>query len=370
MIQFTSDLLPSNPAYNDSIIRYNSTITGMTKSDITIAGQNPFTVYPFNETFSYNFKDIVKVLINQSGFADSIIPDLQNDFIYSDSSLLLEITPTITTYNSTTADTISKTYSFTKSVEQLPFYNQKINNQSDVKVLLPTSDNFNYSVTYFEGYPFDFSIRGLKSGDTYCFRNSSTGMVSENYSSQDNHVKRIFLSDGAINETINQTLIMLSNVNPIELWVNNELKANIRIKRVESQCGIYLKWFNQYGGYSYWLFDKIYKENINVKEIDDLVGKWDNLQNITSTSESFGKTATQSFELSTSFSDDEKEYVIDILKSPTVQKYIHHIPFVKMIPYSFLGVSMAAGNFQFQNKFSKNKLKVNIEMPSINTITL
>jgi hypothetical protein len=45
----------------------------------------------------------------------------------------------------------------------------------------------------------------------------------------------------------------------IEVWVNGAFKANINIKRMESNCGIYLKWFNA-NGYSYWLFDKFYSD--------------------------------------------------------------------------------------------------------------
>jgi hypothetical protein len=53
----------------------------------------------------------------------------------------------------------------------------------------------------------------------------------------------------------------------IEVWVNGAFKANINIKRMESNCGIYLKWFNANGGYSYWLFDKFYSDTTNTKPL-------------------------------------------------------------------------------------------------------
>jgi hypothetical protein len=57
------------------------------------------------------------------------------------------------------------------------------------------------------------------------------------------------------------------------------LKLN-NIKRMESNCGIYLKWFNANGGYSYWLFDKFIQAETVQKTIDEIVGKYDNLKTL------------------------------------------------------------------------------------------
>jgi hypothetical protein len=369
MIQFQTNLLNINPAYNDSIIRYKSTITGMTKSEIVISGST-FTVYPFNELFSFNFKDIAKVAINQNGFKDSILPDLTSgNFIYSDSTLQTTLSGTIKTINSLTSDTINISYSFTKNVEQLPFYNQKILATNNVVVLLPSENNFDYSVSYFEGYPFDFSIRGINNGDTYYFKNSNSGMISNTYSATTSDVKRIFLSDGATNETLSNVLPLSTNVNVVELWVNGVIKANINIKKVESECGVYVKWFNQNGGYSYWLFDKFYKENFKTKDLTDVQGKWDNLQSLTSTSESLGKTATNTLQLTTRYNRTEKDYLLDLTKSPKTEMYIHQTPFIKQNEFNFIGVKVSDEGFTIDSKMSNNKLKISLELPAINTIT-
>lgn len=369
-IQFQSNLLTTtNPAYNDSIISYSSDLTGMTKSDIVI-GDTTFTIYPFEGQFRFNFKDIVTSLINPNGFKDTVLPNLSlGEFIYPDSTLQLTVTPQITTYNEVSGDTTGTTYTFTKSVEQLAFYNQKLDSGNDVKVLLPTTNYFDYDVTYFEGYPFDIALQGIASGDTYYFKNSNTGLVSDVITSDNGEVKRIFFSDGAYNETINGTLVMSSNVNHLELWVNDVIKANINVKRVESTSGVYLKWFNASGGYSYWLFEKFFKENIRTKDFDDVLGKWDNLQNITSTSVSLGKSAALSNQLTTNFNNVEKEYLIDILKSPKVEMFIHQSPFNQQTAFNFLGVKVADGSFNFENKNTNNKLRITIEQPNINTIT-
>jgi hypothetical protein len=58
-------------------------------------------------------------------------------------------------------------------------------------------------------------------------------------------------------------------------------------------CGIYLKWFNANGGYSYWLFDKFYSDTTSTKTIDEIVGKYDNLKNVNSFSTITGKELMQ-----------------------------------------------------------------------------
>jgi hypothetical protein len=368
MINFQTDLISNNPAYNDSIIRYSSTLTGMTKSDILIDNVI-FSVYPYQNVFSFNFKEIIKARINTNGFEDMILPDLSSNFIYPDTTLQTTISPIFSVYNDVTGETTSKNYLFTKRVEQLPFYNQKIKSNNDVIVCLPTTNNFDYQVSFFEGYPFDFAIQGLKSGDTYHFVNSNSGLISNTYTAATSDVIRVFISDGANNTTFDNTLVLSSNLNQLELWVNGVQKANINLNKVESKCGIYFKWFNSFGAYSYWLFEPIYKESIKIKQMDEIAGKWENLQNLTSDTELLGKTSIKTLAIQSNFNQNEKEYLIDILNSPKVVLFINQQPFIKQKQYDFIGVKATDGTFQFNNKGNMNQLKLSIELPNTNTIT-
>jgi hypothetical protein len=370
MITFTSSPFANqvNPAYNDSIIRFHSSITGLTKADITIAGISaPFSIYPYEGQFAYNFKDIVTALINQSGFTDTVLPDLSSDFIYSDPTLQFTLNATVNAYNSVTGETTSVSFKYIKSVEQLIGYQKKLAATSDVGVLLPSQNNFDYQVTYVEGYPFDFAIQGILSGDTYYFRNTNTGIQSDSFTAATSEVKRIFLSDGATNETIQGVLLMTSNLNNIELWVNDVLKANIKILRKESRCGVMLKWFSSNGSYSYWVFEPYYKEVLKTKDLETINGVWDNLHSVKSTSESLGKIAQQTIQISTTYSQLEKEYLLDILKSSRVEMLINQSPFMQVEPFDFIGVNVADGSFPHDTKNTFNKLKLTIELPAVNT---
>lgn len=369
-VQIIKDLLTLNPAYNDSIIEFSSsTLSGVTYSEISI-NSNIFKVYPIAGVFTYNFKEIVKVLINQNNFSDSIIPDLSVDYIVDDSTLSLILTPTIKIYNSTTSEQVTKEYKFLKNVEQLINYRTKSDINNDVRVLLPTENYTDYYLPYFEGYPLDFSVYGLTSGNTLTFKNVTTISETDSVTILNSIPKRIFLSDGGINETINNILGLSTTTNLVEMWVDDIFKSNIKIKRNESKCGVYLKWFNANGGYSYWLFDEIFSDNLNTKTIDEINGSYDNLQNITSTSNITGKSGNRTFKLTTRFTEIEKEYLTSLLLSPLVEMYVHQTPFNQTDSAKFIGVKVNDGSSTFNNKYSNYKFETTITLPDLFTQTL
>jgi hypothetical protein len=369
-IHIQNDLLNINPAYNESIITYNSnSFTAATKSDVILDGKT-FTVYPIGNEFTYNFRDYVKVKINENNFQDLIIPD--GDFMVDDETLSLTINPTIKIYRAvgspTTGDTSNFTYKFTKNVEQLIGYKQKIeNDNSTVKVLLPTTNYIDYSITYFEGYPSDFAIYGLTSGDTFYIKNTTTLNQTPTYSATTSEVKRIFLSDGAGDSTLTDEMALSYTTNKCELWVNGEFVANINIRKVDSKCGVMLKWFNHSGSYSYWLFDPIYQTSIQGKKLDEIGGVYDNLYNVTSLNNITGKDGNQTMKISTKFNDFDKQTISSIITSPKVELYIHNEPFNLFVEGSFIGVILNDTSMNLSNKTPNNKLDITITLPDLLT---
>jgi hypothetical protein len=369
-IQITTDLIKVNPAYNDSIISYSSsTLTGVTYSEITI-GTSTFKVYPIANVFSYNFKEVAKVLINQNNFTDTIIPNLSTKYIYDDSTLALSISPTIKIYNTTTAETLTTNYNFLKNVEQLIEYKEKSEINKDVRILLPTKNYSEYYLNYWEGYPNDFSIYGLLSGDTFYFRNVTTLNQSTTFTSNNSDVKRVFFSDGGSNEYTTELLNLSSTTNLVEIWANSSFIANIKIKRIESKCGVYLKWFNPNGGYSYWLFDEILTDTLSTKIIDEVNSTYGNLQSITNTGNITGKNGNLTYKLTTNFNEIEKEHLTSILLSPMVEMYVYKTPFNQTDTAKFIGVKVNDGSSTFNNKYSNYKMDITITLPDLFTQTL
>jgi hypothetical protein len=371
MINFIKDLLPVNPAYNDSIIQFNSnTITGATKAVITIEGDS-FTTVPNAGVFTFNFKEIIKTKINTNRFEDEIVPNLlTEEYIYPDPNIGREFNIDIQVQNYTTGETISKTYYFQRSVEQLPNYHRLTALPNGIRLLLPTNNYIDYSVKYFEGYPFDFTVNGIRPYNTIYFNNITTNQQTDEYLNITEEAKRVFLSDGGTNTTNTDILVNSSTLNRIELYLNDSFKANINIMKVESQCGVYLKWLNSKGSYSYWLFDSIYKDNLTPRTIDEFAGYYDNLQNLTSTSHLIGKTANRILQINTKFDNADAEYLRDLAISPAVWMYAHQVPFQQVQDrFDWIGVKVSDTAFPVDRKTSKQKLNLTITLPDLQTIT-
>jgi len=371
MIIFTKDLLQVNPAYNDSIIQFSSnTITEATKAVITIEDA-PFVCVPNSGVFTFNLKEIIKAKINTNRFEDNIIPDLNNDsYILSDASVGKTFTVGIQVFNLSSNDAVTRNYYFIRGVEQLPDYHRLSALPSGVRVLLPSKNYVDYSVKCFEGFPFDFGIHGLQTYNEIYFKNVTTNQQTVPFSVPDNNVQRVYSSDGANNTTDTDILINSSTKNRISLYHNNVFKANIYITKIESQCGVYLKWLNSKGTYSYWLFDSIYKENITPRVIDEFAGYYDNLQNLTSTSHLIGKTAVNTWNLNTKFDNEDADYLKDLVYSPAVWMYSHQVPFQQVqTKFDWIGVKVNDSPFPLNYKTSKNKLAITITLPEMQTIT-
>lgn len=371
MIIFLKDLLEVNPAYNDSIIQFSSdSITGATKATITIEGDSFITV-PLNGIFTFNLKGIITAKINTNRLEDTIFPDLSTGEIsYPDENIGRSFEVEIEIEDGVTSEVTNKTYYFQRSVEQLPNYRRLIEIAPDVRVLLPSDNYLDYQVKMSEGFPFDFTINGLAEGDTYQIKNITTNDATPTYTATTDNAVRLFLSDGIYDTTNINTLFISSMMNHLELWVNGSFKANIRVNKNDSQCGVYLKWLNSKGSYSYWLFDSIYKDNLIPKTIDELAGSYDNLQNLNSTSFILGKTARRTLQLNTVFDKTESEYLKDLAVAPAVWMYAHQVPFQQVQDrYDWIGVILNDGQFPVENKTNKNKYSPTITLPNVNTIT-
>lgn len=368
MITITNELLPINPAYNDSIIEFQTTATGTTSASIIVDGST-FKVYGINNHYSFNFKNIVRALINENKFKDCIVPNLYSATIYDDSTLSYQLPFTISV-DGYSAETLTKNYKFLKNVEQLIDNKRKSSADNPVRILLPTNNYIDYNLTYFEGYPFDFSIYGISSGSNFYLKNKTSISTSEVYLSATNDVKRLFISDGGNNEFLSNIIGLTNTINKLELWVDGSFNSNINVKRIDSKSGVYLKWFNASGSYSYWLFDDVVTETLTTNTLDEVNGVYDNIQNISATSQITGKKANKTLKLNTKFSEFDKDYITSILTSPLVEMYIYNQPFQQIQTNSFVGVSLNDGSTPFNNKTGNYQMNLTITLPSYNTQTL
>lgn len=176
MITITQDLTSLYPIYNDSFIKFVSDINP-TRAEIVLSDSatfpEPFEIFPSPDgEFVFNLKEIAKASLANTNFShgDGTVSDWGESF--DDNFATVEAT--IKTYNGAASDSLTRTFTFFKSVIQPG--EQLLDNY-----LLSKSDNgVDFYMKYWEGFPFDFQIKNLGSGDEITVKNAGNGTTPVN----------------------------------------------------------------------------------------------------------------------------------------------------------------------------------------------
>ncbi len=335
-------------AYNNSVISF--TEGNAIKASIVISG-NTFYITPFAASFFFNFKEVVKVLMNTNFFADKVITG--NGFI-TDDYAFKKYPVTVKTYNANNAviDTWNFNAKFLKSALQ-------IEEEQKERIILHEDFNDEYYFDIWEGLPFHITL--FKNVYPFTLEVSTKVKVSD-----------IIIGDGEIDlrgipihswhwETKffdltdesdvekavrfyfinNNGELMQQNIEDNKLILNPEVTSDLKIIHGDStiasgkinyhkncDSGIYLKWFNIYGGWDFHLFTDKFKINPKIKSLGEAFTGFDNyniqsgnqnIQLMTGFTSEFGKSADISFDIEESFLDEIRfKKISKIVYSPRV----------------------------------------------------
>lgn len=188
--------------------------------------------------------------------------------------------------------------------------------QNDNFILSPLKKETTNRVhlNYWNGYPFDFgfTLKDVASGDII-IKNITNGINSTNANTTTN-VTRLFISNGDTTQTLENFLPLANGYNDLEVYEQNtedKLISFIDLWKKESDCGIYVKWLNQYGGYNYWLFNSNHEEDLNTRGLGEINNDFNNLADTISQSKSLGKTSDSSLNV---LADNLTKEDINVLK--------------------------------------------------------
>lgn len=345
-------------AYNNCIIQFTATDT---PSRTTIEANGiTFQITPISGKFYFNLKDIVTVLINQNKFIDTVAPDSAINYLFADTTLYLELTANITVLKANGSnETTSLDFKFLKSVQQdiRPRYDE-----SDTLRILNPTDNVNRTVSYFEGYPFDLSIYSDTAREV-TVRNQRNGI--EKTLNLFKGVNRLFISNGENdNLGFENDVPLLLGLNELQFSYGTQtLKCYVDKKPVD--CGPYLKWFNQSGGWSYWLFDPIYQVRLGHKTTLTLNNDTTNLAQTSSRIIVAGKESQKEYTIDTGWMDDIRRLQLEqIFSSPKVYLYSNR----ELQPFQlndWKEVDVKSGTATIENsKRSISRYQINIKLPN------
>ena len=99
-------------------------------------------------------------------------------------------------------------------------------------------------------------------------------------------------------------------------------KLTLFISKKEVDCGVYLKWFNENGSWSYCKFTPFYKETLKIRSLRELNNDFFNIEKSVSRVSQTGKMTKKSLTLRTYRMDKNESHVFaQIYSSPKVYYY-------------------------------------------------
>lgn len=307
---------------------------------------------PKSGTASFNLEEVIKSYFETF---DDVKKYTLADVNIFDSELCKKISiklsyTTVGFYGNTTETTTIYAY-FVRSVRQhhdkygtSMYYYESDNlfaNQTDgtpfCRLLIPggvKKIRFAQRLKIYKGYPQDVSVIAKPENTINQFivyQEDETFISSTNYTipastRTDKYVQRIILSDGVDMLT---ALTDITTPTKGKLQIGNKVDADTSPTSVYTcqyeiidDCGVYVKWFNSAGGWSYWLFKDTKRSTYEMKSKGTISSDVDNLS-YQSDEKNIGVDATEKIFIAERDLDlIDYNTLLDLITSPAVYLYL------------------------------------------------
>ncbi len=376
MIQFIQDISEDKllMAYNNNVVKFKSDIVDKTVLNCTINGLGiAATIYPNPlGMFYFNLKEYITAAINTQHFNDNVVPNLDDadtsTYTYdaSDGCHLSGSIYFIINFSDETRDEATKTLNFLAGVEQLEsFKKNEILSIENFVVLSPVADRTNNTVhlKYWPGYPFEFSFFSRDSEQPFQLINTSNLALEE--FTRKGAVTSLCLSDGRTSVTIENVLPLVTGSNVLRFESEEVLQDQIiKLDKVETDCGIYVKWLNKYGRFNYWLFSKNYFRRRAVKNLNVINNDFENLENTISVNYLLGRESADTLRCAAEKLYDEEKIILEgILDSPKILLYTGE-RFSRAEANDWIEITMKNGSFDLKSpKIRRHSFVIDFELP-------
>jgi hypothetical protein len=390
MITFTKDISTTklNLAYTNNIVEFSSDYTSdILKVEVYI-GAVVKTLYPSpSGIVFYNIKEWIQSLINVDNFTDDLNTNvLVSGYLYDWTNkvfLNTEVSFKII-YTDSSFEIVNKNYNWLSGYVQIDEWKNKYPLNFDISKPFVLSNfesgtNNKSYVKYWEGYPFDITIYSgvttpfditIYSGVTTPFQITNTSNLLNTSFSVQYKVNRLVFSDGSIDTSITDLLTLDNGFNELRI-TSNSFNTYLTLEKIESSCdGVYVKWVNRFGGWSYWLFNYS-RRNRSTNNLGSINNDFNNFEDTISPDIQLGKRSNDTINVdSDSINSEELLLIEDLIDSPKI--------------YIFTGTPFASNNFNdwleinlktsdFKTKDYKNKLinlSFQFELPQRNNRTI
>ena len=349
------------PAYNNTIIKYTIDNGTPKSSTITIGGY-VFDIFPDAKgEFYFNFREVAAVFINTNLFADTVEMESASKFMYQDPALSYILTAEIIIEDTAGAtQTVTKVWPFIKSVNQ---FDRGRYQDANIMLLHPGETSV-FSLSYFEGWPFDISVYADQVR-TLTIKSKRTGQST--IQTFRKGVNRIFISNGE-NDFLGfeNILPLYTGVNELEFIENGNIHFTLLLDKKPAECGQLIKWFNQAGGWSYWLLKPLYIQELKSNSRERINADFETLDNSNGNFQITGKDAEKGREYLTGLMDHEEKNVFEEMSLSPKLYYYNSEAFQRFSTSKFIEVE-ASGNYKSGNKANLEEFKVRIDFPKFYT---
>lgn len=342
-------------SHDDNIVEFHSDNVLAEVSCNVDFGSQSFDITPDpSGKFTYNLKEVVKTLINTNNFRDSLVPDLHNDnYVQEDPNAYLAVSVTYRiSFDGGSTESISRNYKFVKAVHQpIKFLDNVIDTVSDKITILSPYEAYSkksFYMPYFDGMPFDFNLYSNAARNIVI--TNKTVNLSETIPVV-NGVNRIFVSGGDRDWVKDSFLPLIYGVNTLEIAIEGSPLdvITLYLERHEPDCGLYFKYHNQHGGYSYYRCNRIYTEDVRTRTIQAMAPIFKSIEENFESNFIFGKDSSKVANLLIELKDRRgQSYLEEILDSPRVEMFVQH-QYTRADATSWLGVRVLDGTFETKN---------------------
>lgn len=326
-------------ARTPNVLVWESDSEDVTKTEITVGYSSElvrFIVYPDSSgQFTYDFKEIFKAIIN-----DGLIDELDySGTVLNDTNLFKTVT--INLYveeDEQVVEDLGDFYLMNAALNldrierHANMWLYEAESQNEAPPLLPIpfpspsehkgTQGFStdQSLKVWKGFPFDIPVISWFQTDTVLLTSNVSGTTTylgvEEF--PENRVYRLIISDGSTDKVTLAEGKEVWTVKPDFPTTNFNIDLDVEI--IDS-CGIYIKWLNELGTWSYWLFE-YYNFNRKAKTtetVNTFEQTWHQAQG---TENIFKSQSVDTLNLSSrGLNKTESEQMASIAHSPMVYLY-------------------------------------------------
>ena len=321
-------------AFNNVIVEFNSNApVTYSKCEIEVTYLSEvynFVITPIDRNFYFNLKQIASKIAKKNNFKDELT-SIDIGLNPYDLFFLLSVEYTIV-FDAGGTETSTQNYNFYKSVMQINNPLPSIFNTTNVLDIVNYAD-----LTMFKGFPFDVSIY---TQSDVTIKNEI--LQTEEVLTRVDSSNRLFLSNGLdllgsfgarVNSlsggfTVNNNCANVSQSDLLKVGANvlklseatTETTLNIDLK---DSCGVYLRYFNNYGNYSYWLFEDVSNTDLKVQTKGTVNVDFQDINETYTTELTTGKLAEKFVNLRSKNLDKNKRKQLESLfTSPRIDLYL------------------------------------------------